>query len=56
MREVLYKERFLVPVDIEKTFDSVNDLFLITILGKTDFGNELIEWVKILLNQQELCL
>ena len=56
MREVLYKEGFLVAVDIEKTFDSVNHLFLIAILGKTDFGNEFIKWVKILLNYQELCL
>ena len=56
MREVLYKQGFLVSIDIEKTFDSVNHLFLIAILGKTDFGNEFIEWVKILLNYQESCL
>ena len=56
MREVLYKEGFLVAVDIEKTFDSVNHLFLIAILGKTDFENEFIEWMKILLNYQESCL
>ena len=53
MREVLYKQEFIVSIDIEKTFDSVNHLLLIAILGKTDFGNEFIEWVKILLNYQE---
>ena len=56
MREVLYKQEFIVSIDIEKTFDSVNHLLLIAILGKTDFGNEFIEWVKILLNYQESCL
>ena len=56
MREVLYKQGFLVSIDIEKTFDSVNHLFLIAIRGKTDFGNEFIEWIKILLNYQESCL
>ena len=56
MREVLYKEGFLVADDIKKTFDSVNHIFLIAILGKTDFGNEFIKWVKILLNYQESCL
>ena len=56
MREVLNKEGFLVTVDIEKTFGSVNHLFLIAILGKTDFRNEFIKWVKILLNYQESCL
>ena len=56
MREVLNKEGFLVAVDIEKKFGSFNHLFLIAILGKTDFGNEFIKWVKILLNYQESCL
>ena len=56
MREVLYKQEFIVSIDIEKTFDSVNHLLFIAILGKTDFGNEFIEWMKILLNYQESCL
>ena len=43
MREVLNKEGFLDAVDIEKAFDSVNHLFLIAILGKTDFGNKFIK-------------
>ena len=56
MREVLNKQDFLVTVNIEKTFGSVNHLFFIGILGKTDFANEFIKWVKILLNYQESCL
>ena len=36
MSEVLNKEAFLVKVDIEKAFDSVNHLFLIaTIMDKS---------------------
>ena len=42
MSEVLNKEGFLVTIDIEKAFDSVNDHFLIAILEKIDFGTEFI--------------
>ena len=55
MSEVL-KKVFLVTVDIEKAFDSVNHLFLITILEKIGFGTQFIEWIKLLLNNQELCV
>ena len=53
MREVLNKEVCLVTVDIEKPFDSVNHLFQIAILEKIGFRTELIEWIKVLLNNQE---
>ena len=49
-------EGFLVKVDIEKAFDSVNHLFLIAILEKIGFGTEVIEWIKLLLNNQESCV
>ena len=52
MGEVLNKEGFLVTVDIEKAFDSVNHLFLIAILEKIGFRAEFIEWMKVLLNNQ----
>ena len=53
MSEVLNKEGFLVTIDIEKAFDSVNHQFLIAILEKIGFGTEFIEWIKVLLNNQE---
>ena len=56
MREILNDEGFLVAVDIEKAFDSVNHPFLIAILGRIGFGVEFIEWMKILLNYQESCV
>ena len=49
-------EGFLVTVDIEKAFDSLDHNFLISILEKYGFGQNFILWVKILLNDQELCV
>ena len=56
MSEVLNKEGFLVTIDIEKTFDSVNHYFLIATLEKIGFGTEFIEWINVLLNNQESCV
>ena len=56
MGEVLTKEGFLVTIDNEKAFDSVNHHFLIAILEKIDFGTEFVEWTKVLLNSQESCI
>ena len=53
MREVLNKEGFLVTIDIEKVFDSINHNFLIAILEKIYFATEFIEWIKVLQNNQE---
>ena len=52
MSEVLNKKGFLVTIDIEKAFDSVNDHFLIAILEKIGFGTGFIEWIKVLINNQ----
>ena len=56
MSEVLNKGGFLVTIDIEKAFDSVNHHFLIVILEKIGFGTEFIEWIKVLLENQESCV
>ena len=56
MSEVLNKEGFLITIDIEKAFDSINHHFLIAILEKISFGTEFIEWIKVLLNNQESCV
>ena len=39
MSEVLNKKGFLVTIDIEKAFDSVNHYFLIAVLEKIGFGS-----------------
>ena len=56
MSEVLNKEDFLVTIDMEKAFDSVNHHFLIAMLVKIGFGTEFIELIKVLLNNQESCV
>ena len=45
---------FLVAMDIEKAFDSLDHDFLILTLEKYGFGKNFILWVKILLRDQEI--
>ena len=43
-------------IDFEKAFDSMNHVFLIAALKKYGFGDNFIDWIKILLNNQESCV
>ena len=54
--DTLNKKGYLVTIDIEKAFDSVSHVFLIAILEKFGFGITFIEWIKILLKNQESCI
>ena len=54
--ETLNLPGFLVTIDIEKAFDSVNHNFLITALEKYGFGKEFIYWIKTILKKQESCI
>ena len=47
---------YLVTIDIEKTFDSLDYSFLLTVLEKFGFGTNFIDWIKIFLNEQESCV
>ena len=47
---------FLVTVDIEKAFDSLDHKFLIYALEKYGFSKNFISWVKILLRNQKSCV
>ena len=47
--EKVLNEGFLFTGDIKKAFDSANHLFLIVILA-------FIDWINILLNNQESCV
>ena len=49
-------EGYLVAIYFEKAFDSLNQNFLITALERYVFGNDFIEWIKILLENQESCV
>ena len=44
---------FVVIIDIEKAFDSVNHCFLLQILRKFGFGIDFVSWIKTILKNQE---
>ena len=45
-----------MTLDIEKAFDSVNHLFLITAQEKYGFKEDFIKWINILIRNQESCV
>ena len=47
---------YLVTIDTEKAFDSLDHTYLISALEKFGFGKTFIDWIKIILNDQELCV
>ena len=47
---------YLLTVDFEKAFDSLNHNVLIAVLKKYGFGDDFIDWVLILFNSQESCV
>ena len=47
---------FMVTIDFEKAFDSLNHDFLIQDLKKVGFPDYFIEWIEILLRDQESCV
>ena len=47
---------FLMTLDTEKGFDSVNHLFLITALEKHGFKEHFNKWIQILIQNQESCI
>ena len=49
----LKTKSYLVTMDIEKVFDSVDHSFLTSVLKKVVYGAKLIDWIKIFLYQQE---
>ena len=43
---------YLVTMDIEKVFDSLDHSFLISVLKRFGFRENFIDWIKILLHKQ----
>ena len=56
MTKTLNIEGFLMTVDIQKAFDSVDHKFLIACLRGMNFNEDFIDWIKVILNQQESCV
>ena len=56
MSDLLQEEGYLLTVDIEKAFDSVEHPFLIAVLEKYGFGKDFLKWIKIILKNQESCI
>ena len=54
--DTLKIEGFLLTVDIEKAFDSVDHSFLLKVLQKFGFGKDFIRWISIILKKQESCV
>ena len=54
--DVLNKEGFLVTMNIEKAFDSLDHTFVISVLKKFGFGNNFVSWIKTLILKQESCI
>ena len=55
MSDKLNIKGYLVTVDIEKAFDSLDHDFIIATLKKFSFKSNFINWIKIFLNDQESC-
>ena len=53
---ILNKEEFLVTMDIEKAFDSLDHTFLISVLKKFGFGNNFVNCIETLISKQESCI
>ena len=54
--DTLKIEGFLLTVDIEKVFDSVDHSFLLKVLQEFGFGEDFIRWIGIILKNQESCV
>ena len=46
----------IITMDIEKTFDSLDNIFLIFILKKIVLGENIVTWIEILLKDQQPCV
>ena len=56
MCDILDISGYLVTMDIEKAFDSLDHDFLLFALKKFGFGENFVYWIKVLLNKQQSCV
>ena len=53
---ILKTEGFLLTVNMEKAFDSIDHLFKFHVFRKLGFGKNFIKWIKFILTNQERCI
>ena len=56
MTDILNMEGYLLKIDTEKAFDSVDHYFLLAILEKYGLKKNFLRWIETLLNNQESCI
>ena len=56
MCDIQKRSGYLLTVDLEKAFDSLNHKFLIAFLKKYGFGEDFIDRIKVLMRNQESCV
>ena len=44
----------MFAADIEKAFDSLDPNFILAVLAKMGLGSDLMQWVRTLLNDQQV--
>ena len=49
-------EGYILTIDIEKAFDSVENHFLIAVMENYGFSQNYIDWIKVIPNKQEGCV
>ena len=49
-------EGYLLTIDIEKAFDSVNHFFLLHSLKEYGFGKQFLQWIRTILKNQQSCV
>jgi len=47
---------YMLTVDLQKAFDSIDHVFLVACLEKFGFGKNFVEWISILLKNNESCI
>ena len=47
---------YMLTVDLQKAFDSIDHIFLLACLEKFGFGKNFIDWISILLKNNESCV
>ena len=47
---------YMITMDIEKAFDSMDHVFLLKVIEKFGFGKKFIDWIRIIIKNQESCV
>ena len=53
---IFIKEGFLVTMDIERGFSSLEHTFIISVLKKIGFGNNFVSWIETSNSKQKSCV